>query len=325
MNSAIVTGGLGFIGSHLVELLIKKKFKVFIIDNYYSGKIKNIKKNKNIIIIKKDIRKLNHHKFKNIDYIFHLASLADIVPSINHPSEYIDVNVNGTVNMLELGRFLKIKKFIYAASASCYGYASIPTNEKHKINPQYPYAFSKYLGEECVKHWANVYDLNFVSIRIFNAYGLRSRTSGNYGAVFGVFLKQKLNNKPLTIVGDGSQKRDFVHVTDVVNAFYLAAKSKIYNKVINVGSGKSKSINEIATLFGGKTIKIPKRPGEPDITQADIKQASTLFNWKPQIKFEDGVQEMIRNIMYWKKAPLWEKKSIEKETKNWFKYLKKIK
>ena len=169
MKSAIVTGGLGFIGSHLVELLIKKKFKVFIIDNEYSGKIHNIKKHNNIKIIKKDIRKLNHYKFKKIDYIFHLAALADIVPSINNPSEYISVNVAGTVNMLELGRSLKIKKFIYAASASCYGYASIPTNENHKINPQYPYAFSKYLGEECVQHWAKVYDLNFVSIRIFNA------------------------------------------------------------------------------------------------------------------------------------------------------------
>ena len=315
MKSAIVTGGLGFIGSHLVELLIKKKFKVFIIDNFFSGKLKNIIKNKNVTIIKKDIRKLNYNKFKNIDYIFHFAALADIVPSINNPSEYMDVNVNGTINMLELGRFLKIKKFIYAASSSCYGIAAVPTNEKHKINPQYPYAFSKFIGEECVKHWSYVYGLNFFSLRIFNAYGLRSRTSGNYGAVFGVFLTQKLKNKPLTIVGDGSQKRDFVHVTDVAKSFYLAAKSKTKNKVINIGSGKPRSINEIAMLFGGKTVTIPKRPGEPKITQADIKKALTLLNWKPKIKFEDGVQEMIRNIKYWKNAPLWEKKEYCKRNK----------
>ena len=323
MRSAIVTGGLGFIGSHLVELLIKKKFKVFIVDNEYSGKINNIKKHKNITIIKKDIRKLNYYKFNNIDYIFHLAALADIIPSINNPYEYISVNVKGTVSMLELGRQLKIKKFIYAASSSCYGYASIPTSEKHKINPQYPYSFSKYLGEECVQHWAKVYDLKFISIRIFNAYGLRSRTSGNYGAVFGVFLTQKLNCKPLTIVGDGTQKRDFIHVTDVVNAFYLAAISTTKNQIINIGSGKPKSINEIAKLFGGKTVRIPKRPGEPNITQANIKQALLLLKWKPKINFKVGIKEMIKNIEYWKDAPLWEKKSIKNETKYWFKYIKK--
>ena len=323
MQSAIVTGGLGFIGSHLVDLLIKNKFKVFIIDNEYSGKLKNIKKHKNLEIIKEDIRELSYDKFKNIDYIFHLAALADIVPSINNPHEYISVNVDGTVNMLELGKRLKIRKFIYAASASCYGFASIPTSENHKINPQYPYAFSKYLGEQCVQHWSKIYKLNFISIRIFNAYGLRSRTSGNYGAVFGVFLTQKLHNKPLTIVGSGSQKRDFIHVIDVANAFYLAAISKIKNKIINVGSNKPKSINQIAKLFGGKTVRIPKRPGEPNITQANIKRALLLLKWKPKIKFETGIKEMIKNINYWKDAPLWEKKNIKKETKNWFKYLKK--
>ena len=322
MKSAIVTGGLGFIGSHLVDLLINKKFKVFIIDNGYSGKIQNIKKNKNLKIIKDDIRNINYNKFKNIDYIFHLAALADIVPSINNPYEYISVNVEGTVKMLELGRRLKIKKFIYAASASCYGFASIPTSENHKINPQYPYAFSKYVGERCVEHWSKIYRLNFISIRIFNAYGLRSRTSGNYGAVFGVFLTQKLHNKPLTIVGDGSQKRDFIHVLDVANAFFLAAISKTKNKIINIGSSKPKSINQIAKLFGGKTVNIPKRPGEPDITKANIKKALLLLNWQPQIRFEDGIREMIKNINYWKNAPLWEKQSIKKETKNWFKYLK---
>ena len=226
MKSAIVTGGLGFIGSHLVELLINKKFKVFIIDNEYSGKIKNVKKNKNLTIIKGDIRNISYKKFKNIDYIFHFAALADIVPSINNPIDYISVNVEGTTNMLEIGRRLKIKKFIYAASASCYGFAKVPTAENHKIDPQYPYAFSKYLGEQCVKHWSKIYKLNFVSIRILNAYGLRSRTSGNYGAVFGVFLTQKLHNKPLTIVGNGTQKRDFIHVADVARAFFFGGNIK---------------------------------------------------------------------------------------------------
>ena len=234
MKTAIVTGGLGFIGSHLVELLINKKFKVIIIDNFFSGKINNVKKNKNLKIIKSDIRKINYKKLKikKIDYIFHLAALADIIPSIDNPKEYMSVNVQGTVNILEIGRILKVRKFIYAASGSCYGVASTPTNEKHRINPEYPYAFSKYLGEECIKHWSKIYGINFISIRIFNAFGLRSRTNGNYGAVFGVFLKQKLSNKPLTVVGDGRQKRDFVHVTDVVRQLALPSDCQIESGIV---------------------------------------------------------------------------------------------
>ena len=237
----------------------------------------------------------------------------------------MSVNVQGTVNILEIGRILKVKKFIYAASGSCYGIAPTPTNEKHIINPEYPYAFSKYLGEECIKHWSKIYGINFISIRIFNAFGLRSRTNGNYGAVFGVFLKQKLSNKPLTVVGDGRQKRDFVHVTDVVTALYLAAKSKVKNQIFNVGSGKPKSINQIVKLFGGKAVNIPKRPGEPDITQTDIKKVRKILNWKPKMKFSEGIKEMIKHIDYWKSAPLWEKKNIAIETKNWFKFLNKSK
>ena len=167
-----------------------------------------------------------------------------------------------------------IKRFIYSASSSCYGIPkTYPTDETAKLDPQYPYALTKKLGEDLVLHFSKVYNLNATSLRFFNVYGPRSRTSGAYGAVFGVFLAQKLFNKPFTVVGDGKQKRDFTYVSDVVEAIYEISKSKkLSNQVFNVGSGNTISINKITKLLGGKKINIPKRPGEPNITFADIKK-----------------------------------------------------
>ena len=238
---AIVTGGAGFIGSHMVDLLLKKKIKVRVIDNLSGGRLQNIKKHfkkKNFTFKKKNIIEIkkNDKIFKNVDYVFHFAGSGDIVPSIEKPDHYMQTNVIGTVKVLEASRENKIKKFIYAASSSCYGIAKTPTNEKHKISPQYPYAISKYMGEQSCLHWHKVYNLPVVSIRIFNAYGPRVRTTGLYGAVFGVFLKQHLENKPLTIVGDGKQRRDFLYVSDVAKAFYLAAKTKNNGQIYNLGA-----------------------------------------------------------------------------------------
>ena len=163
----------------------------------------------------------------------------------------------------------KVKKFVYAASSSCYGKANTPTKEDHKINPLYPYAKSKYCGEEICFHWHKVYGLPVNSIRIFNAYGTRSRTTGAYGAVFGVFLKQLLKNKPLTVVGDGSQKRDFLYVTDVANAFYLASQTKLNGRIWNLGSGNPQTVNYLIKLLKPKgRLKIPKRPNQK--SYADI-------------------------------------------------------
>ena len=196
----VVTGGAGFIGSNLVEFLLKKKYKITIIDNLSTGNKDNIKNFKNSVkFIKADISKINSWSkyFKNIDVVFHLAALADIVPSIQKPSDYFNSNVNGTLNIVNLCRKYKIKKLIYAASSSCYGIPKkFPTKENESISTEYPYALTKRLGEEIILHWAKVYNLNVKSLRLFNVYGPRSRTSGTYGAVFGVFLAQKLNNKP---------------------------------------------------------------------------------------------------------------------------------
>lgn len=324
---AIVTGGAGFIGSHMVDILLKKNFKVRVIDNLSGGRLENLKHHlneKNLYFKNIDIRncKPKDPIFKNVDVVFHFAGIGDIVPSIEKPQEYLDVNTNGTVVILECARHNRIYNFVYAASSSCYGLAKVPTNENHKIDIQYPYALSKYLGECSVFHWGKVYGLKTNSIRIFNAFGTRSRTSGAYGAVFGVFLKQKLAGKPLTIVGNGNQKRDFLYVTDVCNAFYKVYKSSCKNEIFNLGAGKPQSVNKLVELLNVKdVIYIPKRPGEPNCTWANIDKIKKKTGWIPKLSFEDGVKKVVRDISYWKDSPLWDPKSIEKATKTWFKFL----
>tara|TARA_B100001250_G_scaffold411106_1_gene438988 strand:- start:1015 stop:1992 length:978 start_codon:yes stop_codon:yes gene_type:complete len=322
----VVTGGAGFIGSNLVEFLLKKKWKVIVIDNLSTGNLDNIKNFKSKIkFIKSDISKIGRwsNSFRNVDIVFHLAALADIVPSIQKPTNYFKSNVTGTFNIVNVCKKYKVKKLLYSASSSCYGIPSkFPTNEKELINTQYPYALTKRLGEEIVLHWGKVYNLDVASLRLFNVYGPKSRTSGTYGAVFGVFLAQKLNNKPYTVVGNGKQTRDFTYVSDVVNAFYMASKKNTNSKVFNVGSGKTISINKIVEILGGKKIYIPKRPGEPDCTFADIRLIKKELKWSPKINIETGIKLLINEINYWKKAPIWTKSKISKATKDWFKYLK---
>jgi UDP-glucose 4-epimerase len=320
----LVTGGSGFIGSHLVEQLVKLGHQVTVLDNFCTGKIKNLKNvKKKVRIIEIDISNYNVEKyFKKIDYVFHLAALADIVPSINNPKNYFESNVVGTFNVLEACRKNNIKKVIYLASSTCYGIPDkYPTPENYKINPQYPYALTKYFGELLTLHWAKVYKLKFISLRLFNVYGTRSRTSGSYGAVFGVFLAQKLAKKPFTIVGNGKQKRDFTYVSDVVEAIIKAIKSKKFNKIYNVGCGKSISVNHIANLLKGKRVYIPKRPGEPNMTFADIKKISKDLKWYPKINISEGVNLILKNIDLWKDAPVWTPEKIRVATKNWFKFL----
>ena len=263
------------------------------------------------------------NEFKNSNNVFHLAALADIVPSIQNPDAYFKSNVIGTYNVLKASKKANINKLIYSASSSCYGLPKIfPTPENSILDPQYPYALTKKLGEDLVLHWAKIYKLPSISLRFFNVYGLRARTNGTYGAVFGVFLAQKLAEKPFTIVGDGEQTRDFTFVTDVCEAMISASKSSISSDIFNVGkSGKTISINKIVNLLQGDKVYIPKRPGEPDITFADIRKIKKFLNWEPKINIEEGINILIKNIDLWKEAPLWDPKTIEKETKDWFKHL----
>jgi UDP-glucose 4-epimerase len=186
---------------------------------------------------------------------------------------------------------------------------------------EYPYALTKRLGEELVLHWAKIYSFPANSLRFFNVYGPRSRTSGTYGAVFGVFLAQKLSNKPLTIVGDGEQTRDFTYVTDVVGAIYTTAISKSIGEIFNIGSGSTISVNTLVKLLGGDSVHIPKRPGEPDCTFADIKKIQNTLGWNPKVNISDGVTSLLEDISYWANAPVWTPESINAATVDWFKYL----
>jgi UDP-glucose 4-epimerase len=326
-RKAVVTGGAGFIGSHMVDLLVSEGFDVVVIDSLVNGRLDNIAHQKaKIEFVQADIGDYNvdlDRYFEDADYVFHYAALADIVPSINNPLKYHKANVDGTINVLEASRKSKnLKKFIYAASSSCYGIPDqYPTPETSPMKPEYPYAHTKMVGEEYVLHWGQLYNMPVISMRFFNVFGLRHRTAGTYGAVFGVFLSQLLNNKPLTIVGDGEQTRDFTYVSDIVDACYMAAKSDIVQEVFNVGSDNTYSVNYLAELLGGKKVHIPKRPGEPDCTYADISKIKKMLGWKPKVSFEDGVKIMLDNIELWRDAPVWDENSIEEATKDWFKYL----
>lgn len=322
----IITGGAGFIGSHLAEFLIKKKYKVVIIDNLSTGRIENIKDFKNKLkFVKADISKAGKwmNNFKNAQIVFHFAALADIVPSIKSPTTYFKSNVVGTENIASVCVKYKVKKIIYTASSSCYGIPDkYPTSEAESIKPQYPYALTKNLGEQILMHYAKIYGVQVTSMRLFNVYGTRSRTSGTYGAMFGVFLAQKLKNKPLTVVGDGNQKRDFTYISDVIEAFSKSMRLKKNFQIFNVGTGKPISINNIVKLLGCKSIKIPKRPGEPDQTNAKIKKIQNELNWKPKISIELGIKKLLKDINYWNNAPVWTPKTIKVATKEWFEYLK---
>ena len=324
---AIVTGGAGFIGSHLVDRLLDMGCNVTVIDNLSTGRLDNLQHvidHKSLQFYEQDITNWDEIQdlFLEVDWVFHLAALADIVPSIQKPMDYYRTNVDGTMNIVEASRKAGVKKFIYIASSSCYGIPdTYPTSEKEKIRIEYPYALTKYLGEQIVLHWNKVYKFPALSLRFFNVYGPRSRTSGTYGAVFGVFLAQKIAGKPFTIVGDGKQTRDFTFVSDVVDAIVLAATSKLVGEVFNVGSGIPHSINELVELLQGEVVYIPKRPGEPDITCANVTKIREKLNWASKVSFEEGVGIMLDNIEYWRNAPVWNSESIAEATEEWFSFL----
>jgi len=329
MPTAVVTGAAGFIGSHLVERLLRDGFAVRMVDNFATGRQSNIDA--------AGASTSSRAEFFNLDvasddlgpvmagasHVFHLAALADIVPSIVEPWTYHRANVDGTVRVLEAVRATGGKpRLVYAASSSCYGIPDVyPTPETAAIRPEYPYALTKTIGEQYVLHWGQVYDIPVVSLRFFNVYGPRARTAGTYGAVFGVFLAQKLAGKPLTVVGDGTQTRDFIYVEDVVDAIVRAGASELRRTVLNVGAGAPQSINRLCELIGGQTTHVPKRPGEPDCTWADITRIQERLDWRPRVSFEEGVQRMLASIESWRDAPVWTPESIGAATREWFQHL----
>lgn len=326
-KTSVVTGAAGFIGSHMVERLVADGDTVIAVDNLVNGSEANlagVRGDSRFRFVEADIIDAEglNGLFDGADRVFHFAALADIVPSIQRPMDYHRANVDGTIKVLEAARAAGVKRFVYAASSSCYGIPdTYPTPEEAPIRPMYPYALTKYLGEEYVRHWHKTYGMECVCLRLFNVYGPRVRTTGTYGAVFGVFLAQKIAGEPFTVVGDGTQTRDFTFVTDVVDAFVRASEADVAGAVMNVGSGHTYSVNRLVELLGGEVVHIPKRPGEPDCTFADAEKIRKLMDWEPAVSFEDGVAEMIRNIDYWREAPVWTTDTIAEATREWFSHL----
>ena len=324
----LVTGGAGFIGSHLVERLLKEGRNVRVVDNLSVGQLRNLEAvtdHPGFEFIEGDVADmaLMDDACRDIDHLYHLAARADIVPSIQEPEAYFRANVDGTFAVLQGARNHDINRLVYVASSSCYGIPDVyPTPEDTPFDTRYPYALTKCLGEQMVMHWSSVYNIPALSIRFFNIYGPRARTSGTYGAVFGVFLAQLLAGKPLTIVGDGEQTRDFTFVSDAVDSLITAARSDVSGEIYNVGSGQPVSVNRLVELLKAKeTVHIPKRPGEPDCTWADTTRIERDLNWFASVSIEVGVQVMLDNIDYWRDAPVWTTDTIADATKDWFKYL----
>lgn len=329
MPRAVVTGGAGFIGSHMVDLLIERGLEVTVVDNLVGGREENLARHRGNPRVRFDgpvdmvALPPDSPLFKGVDHVFHFGGIGDIVPSIERPLDYMRANVNGTLAVLEAARHARVRKFVYAASSSCYGLATeLPTTEAAPIKPEYPYALSKYLGECAALHWGQVYGLPVVSIRMFNIYGPRVKTTGAYGAVFGVFLAQKLHGQPFTVVGDGTQQRDFVYVTDVARAYLQAAESDRSGEVYNLGGGGTPpTVNRLVELMAGEVVYLPKRPGEPDCTWADVTKIQRHLGWAPTVSFPQGVASMLRHIEDWRTAPLWTPEKIEAATRVWFQHL----
>ncbi|TSC61440.1 MAG: Vi polysaccharide biosynthesis protein vipB/tviC [Parcubacteria group bacterium Gr01-1014_48] len=292
---AVVTGGAGFIGSHLTDALVEKGFDVQVIDDLSQGKKENVNPKATLHVASICDYETIAPIVKGADYVFHLAALPRVQYSIEHPRETSEINVTGTLNVLIAAKEAGVKRVIYSASSSAYGDTdAMPLREDMPANPISPYALQKYIGELNCRLFSAIYGLSTVSLRYFNVYGSRQDPTGPYALVIGRFLLLKKERKPLLITGDGTQTRDFTHVRDVVRANLLAMESKNVGngEVINIGAGKNRSINEIAKYIGGSIEYIEKRI-EPHDTLADISLAKKLLDWEPMVPFNDGIKELL--------------------------------
>lgn len=292
---SLVTGGAGFIGSHVVEKLLSLGHEVVVIDNESSDASETFYWFDGTEQHKLDICDYENTKslYEGVDYVFHLGAEARIQPSIKNPILAVKTNVLGTATVLQCSREAGVRKVIYSSSSSGYGYNTTPNVETQLDNCLNPYSVSKISGEKLCEMYTNLFGLKTISFRYFNVYGERQPLKGQYAPVIGIFLKQKQENKPLTIVGDGNQRRDFTHVSDVVQANILAATTEVddslYGQIYNIGTGKNYSINEVANFISSNQINIPPRLGEARETLANNNKFKSKFGWNPVVNLEDWI------------------------------------
>ena len=298
MRRVIVTGGAGFIGSHLVDKLVEQGIEVIVFDNLSTGNIDNLNP-KAKFVEQVDLCSLgtyNSSDFDGVDTIFHLAASTSVQESINQPLIYNRNNINSVLNILTAASSMdSVKRVVFSSSSSVYGDAKTPTSENHSLNPLSPYALNKLMGEQYCKLFSSIYNLDTVCLRYFNVYGDRMNNDG-YKLVFPIFKEQILNDKPLTINNDGEQRRDFIHVDDVVNANILVAKHKsnFNGDIYNVGSGTNYSVNEIADMFGGEK-QYGNKVIEPFETLAEIAKIDLDLNWRPKGKLNEWIKNYLKN------------------------------
>ena len=296
----VVTGGAGFIGSHLVDRLLKDKHEVMVIDDLSTGTIKNVDERATLVHydLAKGLPYYVKKHMESVDIVFHLAAFSRVEPSIQNPLLAHNINVNGTLNILKACRDSKVKRFVFTSSSAVYGNAeNIPTDENEKLYAMSPYALHKQIGEQYCQLFTDLYEMETVILRYANVYGPRQPESGPYCNVMGIFAGQRLNKQPLTIVGDGTNSREYIHVHDVVNANIACINNKKIGKadIFNIGSGQEFSVNDIAKLIGGKTTNIPPRV-EPKRTALKSEKAKHNLLWKPTINLKDWVKEYKKEI-----------------------------
>jgi UDP-glucose 4-epimerase len=324
----IITGGAGFIGQNVVKLLIKDGHDVFVLDNYSTGSrdnhIPDARYFEADVTNPDELGKVMTSlvRYGPVDGVIHLAAKASIVPSIEHPEAYFATNVDGTANVLHAAYRAGVKKFIYAASGSCYGIPrEIPTGEGCPVDPLYPYALTKYLAERYALGFCRTYGIACVSLRLFNVFGPRMCLTGGYGGLFSAILPQKFNGTEVITIGDGEQSRDFVYVEDVARAFKLASEFGPAGSVFNIGTGRPVSVNEILKLLeiqDSQVFRMPDRPGEPRKTQADISRIQRRLGWSPTVSFEEGLKAMVADAEYWRQARVYTREESLKSQEKWY-------
>lgn len=289
---ALVTGGAGFIGSHIVDALIARGDEVICVDDKSAPQNDKFYWNDAAENIGADIRNLSESVYRGVDVVFHLAARSRIQPTVNNPSECFSVNVIGTQHVLELSRRAGVKRVVYSASSSYYGHASKPPFLEYAPKGcATPYSLSKWQGEEICDLYTKLYGLSTISLRYFNVYGPREPLKGEYAPVMGLFKRQKEAGQPMTIVGDGKQRRDFTHISDAVEANLLAAERVDVTGPVNIGTGRNYSINDLAVMIGGDRLYVPERVGETRETLANNMRAREELGWSPKVLLEDYLKQ----------------------------------